>query len=257
MWTHEVTWRAREAFPGDVDVVVVPPPDALRPMSLGYREALADLLWIRALIFSGERLGHGDLAAVQRYVDGVTGLAPRFLRVYTWGGVMMIYGGEKTIRRDMVDAAIAIHRRGLEQFPESHELLFPLGMLLLHQVPSTPGYSEAERERSRREGAELVRRAAAFGADPLVRQYAATLVAEHATDALARQFLESQLATVEDADYRRLLRKKLAEIGGEASVEHVESIRRAFQAEHAAAFPYATDTIYAVIRDERTPPSPP
>jgi hypothetical protein len=64
-------------------------------------------------------------------------------------------------------------------------------MLLLHQVPSTPGYTDEERQQARAEGADLIRRAAAFGADPLVRQYAATLITDHATEQLARQFLES------------------------------------------------------------------
>lgn len=250
VWLHHRLVDAREAFPPELDISYVPPAHTLGPMSLGYREALADLLWMRALIFTGSRMGGHDRAAIGRYVDAITALAPRFLHPYTWGGVTFIYSGTSHIDRAMVDDAIAIYRRGLHEFPESHALLYPLGMLLLHQVMSTPGYTEEERAQLRIEGAELIRQAAAYGADPLVRQYAATLIRDHADDQLARQFLESQLATVEDEGYRLLLLKKLRELGGSTDVAALERTREAFRAEHEAALPYVPDGLYAVIRDE-------
>lgn len=251
-WSHEDVTARRATFAAQSDVLYVPPANYLRPMSAGYREALADLIWVRALIFSGEQIGHTDVAAVGRYVDAITGLAPRFRRAYIWGGVTPVYGGGAVVTREMVDQSIATYQKGIEQFPESHELLYPAGMLLTHQVSSTPGYSEEETAAYAAEGIEMIRKAAAFGADPLVRQYAATLVADHATEPLARQFLESQLAQAEDPDYRRMLRKKLATVGGQKSVEAVERTRNAFAAEHLQQRAFVPDTVYAVIRDDAT-----
>ncbi len=247
--------QVRSDMPDDVDVLYVPAAPYLRPMSLGYREALADLLWVRALVFGGASIGEVEATAVGRYTFAIAGLAPRFPRVYHWGGVTAVYGGAR-VNRDMVDTSIAIYRAGLEQFPESHTLLYGLGMLLTHQVGSTPGYSDAEREAARAEGTTLIRRAAAFGADPLVRQYAATLVAENAGPTLARQFLESELAQAEDADYRRMLRKKLDDIGAGASVEAVERVRRRFSAAHRARAPYVPDALFTVIEDTAAAPVP-
>lgn len=246
---HERVVQHRERFPDDVDVLYVPPARQLQVMSLGYKEALADLVWVRALIFSGERIGDNDVEAITRYVDAITGLAPRFHRPYLWGGITTVYGGSASVSREMVDQAIGIYRRGLEQYPESHELLYPLGMLLTHQVGSTPGYSAREREALSREGIELIRKAAAFGADPLVRKYAATLVSEHAaSDQLAIQFFEAQLAQAEDEAYRRLLRRKLAQLGADEALESAEQIRTAFREEHLKEAPYVPDAVYAVIR---------
>ena len=249
---HDRLRERRDGFPEDSDVLYVPPPEHLRPMSLGYREALADLLWVRALVFTGKHIGNADadVGAVTRYADAITGLSPRFHRAYVWGGVTPIYGGGKTVTRDMVDRSIAIYRRGIDHFPESHKLLYAFGMLLTHQVSSTDGYSAEEQARSAAEGIEMIRRAAAFGADPLVRQYASTLMTEHATEQMARQFLEAQLATAEDEDYRRMLRRKLAAIGGAQSVREVERIRRAFIEEHLIQLPYTPDSFYAIVRDE-------
>jgi hypothetical protein len=126
--------------------------------------------------------------------------------------------------------------------------------MLTHQVGSVPGYTEQEREAFADEGVEYIRRAASFGADPLVRQYAATLVSERGEGPLAIQFLQSQLAGAEDEDYRRMLRHRLARLGGEASIERIEQIERVrneFMAERARQAPYVPDSIYAVIRDDR------
>lgn len=254
---HERVIERREAFPPDLDVLYVPPPGHLESMSVGYREALADLIWVRALIFSGSRIGDHDLDAVSRYVDAITSLAPKFHRAYVWGGITMIYGGAKVVTRPMVERAITVYRRGLNAFPESHELHYAFGMLLTNQVTSTPGYSDEEKKQARREGAEHIRKAAAFGADPLVRQYASTLITDHATDQMAIAFLESELAQAQNEDYRTMLRVKLDRLNATASVDAVDTIREAFFAELVTQKPYMSDSLYAVIRDEASPPADP
>lgn len=242
---------ARQAdAPPEFDVLYVPPAEQLVSMSAGYREALADLIWVRALIYSGENLGNAQIEATGRYVDAIIGLAPRFRRAYLWGGITAVYSGRAEIDRPMVDRAISTYRLGIAQFPESHELLYPLGMLLLTQVPSTPGYDDDERAALRLEGIEFIRRAAAFGADPLVRQYAATLVSEHGERALAIQFLESQLAQAQDEDHRRMLYSKLSSLGGSAAAQAVDRVRQEFSSEHRARAPYLPEALYAVLRDD-------
>jgi hypothetical protein len=254
---HERALARRADASAELDVLYVPPVSYLSWMSMGYREALADLLWIRALVYTGEHLKDAEIAAVDRYVAAMNGLAPRFRRPYLWGGITSVYGGQATVTREMVDRAIAIYRRGLAEFPESHELLYPFGMLLLHQVPSTPGYDADETAVMRAEGIDAIRRAAAFGADPLVRKYAATLVAEHGADELAIQFLESQLAQAQDEDHRRMLRRKLEQIGGKEAAGRVERIREAFLRELSARAPYVPEVLWAVLREDLAPASAP
>ncbi|MCH9685052.1 MAG: hypothetical protein K0V04_26685 [Deltaproteobacteria bacterium] len=247
----------RAELPVEQDLMVLPPPQYLGPMSMGYREALADLVWVRAIVFAGNRLGADDGVLIERYVAAVTHLAPRFARPYRWGGITAIYGGTRTIDRDMVDRATNIYRDGLAQFPNDHQLLYALGMLLTYQVSSTKGYSSEERDALAAEGVEFIRRAAANGADPLVRRYAATLVSEHASSALAIQFLESQLVEAKDEDHRRLLRRKLGALTSREAVAQIERVRERFAQEHDRAAPYLPDAVYAVIRPEPGPlPSP-
>jgi hypothetical protein len=249
VWTHEAVHDRRDRFPRDQDVLYLPPANQLGPMSLGYREALADLIWIRAVIFTGDRAGGANYAWIMQYLEAINTLAPGFRRPYAWGGVVVVYSGQ-AIDRPMIDRAIGLYRRGLELFPEDHELLFALGMLLTRDVQMLPGYEPAEREAAMQEGAMLIRRAAAFGAPPLVRQLAATLVSENATDQLAIQFLEGQLLQAEDEAHRRMLERKLEVLIGEAGIESIERLRDEFEAERKQQFPYVPPDLYVLVRDE-------
>jgi len=253
LFLRNVVVEQRDAFPDEVDVSYLPPAEYLRPMSLGYREALADLVWLRALAFAGDHVTEDKLPMVERYRDAIVGLSPRFHRIYAWSGIISIYGGARLVSRPMVDLSIDSYRRGLAEFPESHELLYPLGMLLLHQVPSTPGYSETEKEASKLEGIEVIRKAAAFGADTLVRRYASTLVSRHATNALARQFLLSQLALVGDdeAEYRRALLARLSQLG-DTSASDAQRIGEHFRAAQRKHAPYVPEALFVLVGDPAT-----
>jgi hypothetical protein len=238
----------RSRFPSDQDVLYLPPAQHLGPMSLGYREALADLIWIRAVIFAGDRVGAANHEWIMDYLEAIYSLAPGFRRPYAWGGVAFIYTGDH-IDRAMIDRALALYDRALMYFPEDHELLFAAGMLLTRDVQSLPGYSEAERTAAMAKGAAHIRKAAAFGAPPLVRELAATLVSEGGADQLAIQFLESQLLQTEDEGHRRLLRQKLEATIGESGLESLERMREEFEAERRAERPYVPPDLYILIRD--------
>ncbi len=247
VWTHAGVHDRRAQFPRDQDMLYLPPTGQLVPMSLGYREALADLIWIRAVIFTGDRAGSANHGWIMRYLEAIYTLAPGFRRPYAWGGVVVIYSGE-AIDRPMVDRAIALYRRGIELFPEDHELLFALGMLLTRDVQLQPAYQPDERQAAMIEGAMLIRRAAAFGAPPLIRQLAATLVSEDATDLLAIEFLESQLLQTEDEAHRRQLERKLELLIGGTGIESLERMREEFEAERQAEFPYLLPDLYVLIQ---------
>jgi hypothetical protein len=247
VWTHHGVREAREQFPRDQDLLYLPPAQHLAPMSLGYREALADLIWIRAIVFAGDRAGATNYAWIIQYLEAIYTLAPGFRRPYAWGGVAFIYSGEN-IDRAMVDRAMQLYRQGLQHFPEDHELLFAAGMLLTRDVQTQPGYTDEERRAAMTEGVAMIRKAAAFGAPPLVRQLAATLVSEGGTDALAIQFLESQLLQAEDENHRRLLLQKLEAVQGESATEALDQLRREFEAERQAKAPYLPPDLYALIR---------
>lgn len=247
--THGNVRERRATFPKDSDVLYLPPPQHLSLMSMGYREALGDLVWVRAVVFAGDVESGRNWAWILEYLEAIFELAPQFRRPYAWGGVAFVYTGDQ-IDREMVDRSISLYRRGIEHFPEDHEMLFALGMLLARDVQSIEGYTEEEQAAAKLEGADLVRKAAAFGAPPLVRQYAATLVDDFASDQLAIQFLETQLLQAEDEGFRRMLLHKLQKLTDSQQIESIERLKTDFREERDAAYPYVPESLYAIIRRE-------
>ena len=254
IFIHKHLRAEREHFPASVDLLYLPPPDRLVPMAIGYREALADLIWIRAVVFAGTKSGSRNLDWIRRYVDTVAHLAPRFRQPYAWGGTVSVYSGGK-IDRKALDQAVALLRDGVAQFPEDHELLFALGMILYRDLSTIPGYNGDEIESGKREGISLIRKAAAFGAPPLVRQLAATLESESGSDELQIQFLEQQLLQAKDQGLRRLLQKRLSELIGETRLRAMQARKAQFEQAHQQALPYTPSDHFAVLElnDDASP----
>lgn len=249
-----LAWQARHALTlsrsaklSKESLMYLPPAERLDPMSLGYKEALADLIWLRAVVFAGNSDNRDKSNWLARYVSTINHLAPSFRQPYVWGGVVSIYSG-KEIDRAMIDQAVEIMREGVQRFPEDHELLFNLGMVLYRDYASLGDLAPALVEEKKQEGVKLIRRAAAFGASPLIRRLAASLDVEDGDDALEAEFLRRQLLRADDPALRRLLRKKLNALKLGHQVEKLELARKAFIEDHTKQYPYLPMTLYAVLR---------
>jgi tetratricopeptide (TPR) repeat protein len=63
---------------------------ALRRISLGYDDLLADIYWLRALqYFGGTRFDETDPALLYKYFDILTDLDPKFVNAYRYGGTFL------------------------------------------------------------------------------------------------------------------------------------------------------------------------
>jgi hypothetical protein len=104
------------------DPVYLPKAEYLGAMALGWRNALADVLWFRTINYFGAhyRSDHTYpwLAAM---CDLVTDLDPRAAHVYRFAGVILPW------EADQVDAGIALLKKGLRQFPDDWMLHYHLG----------------------------------------------------------------------------------------------------------------------------------
>ncbi|MGB7291419.1 MAG: hypothetical protein WBD99_04520 [Thermodesulfobacteriota bacterium] len=63
---------------------------ALRRISLGYDDLLADIYWLRALqYFGGTRFDDADSGHLYKYFDILTDLDPKFVNAYRFGGTFL------------------------------------------------------------------------------------------------------------------------------------------------------------------------
>ena len=120
------------------DIYYLPPPEWLQVMSLGHRQALADLIWLRALIYFGDEFIHkGAVKHVFNYGESMLALDPDFRRVYRWVGVAGVYTplGSST---EVMERSIDVLRRGVERFPDDGDLAWDAGATITYELLPAP-----------------------------------------------------------------------------------------------------------------------
>lgn len=143
------------------DAYLLPPPKQVAVMSLGYRSALADVLWANVLVTSGLRLSERrrfDLAV--SYLDAINELDPSWRDPYKMA-TSLITMQTKAASLEQVYAARRILERGVQERPTDAELWLILGQFVAWIVPAS--YLEDRPEEAaawKRDGAQYLKRAA-------------------------------------------------------------------------------------------------
>jgi hypothetical protein len=192
----------------------------LRAASLRYREAVADLLWVRAVLYFGLR---GEVRQpplhIDRHLEAVIGLDPHFERAYSTAAALTQY--RPGDRRETLARAIRFLERGTERFPTHWRFPFFIGAYYLEM----PARDPAEAARLRRLAADWVQRAvllgAGRGAPDWLPNLAATLLTEAGQREMALRYLEESLLTVLDEATRAQVRAKIAQLRDRVEADRV------------------------------------
>lgn len=234
------------------DVYYLPPQNALVLFSLGHRAALADLIWMKALVYFGEELYHrGDVSNLFRYTDAMLALDERFVRVYRWVASAAIYRtGDVTI--DDVHKAIAYLERAARLFPDDPNVAWDLGATYAYELAPMLPIGPA-REEARRKSLDYLEMAALHGAGPawLGLQTAGQLNSLGKKEQAVRH-LQDLYATATDPAIKAQLEQKLAALQTEAYVEAMRAAYNDLETNHARDFPYLNTSLYLLVG--RRPP---
>ncbi len=229
------------------DVYYLPPPVWLKLFSLGYREALADLIWMKALIYFGEELYHkGEVKNLYAYTDAMLALDERFLAVYRWVASCALYRtGE--ITTDDARRALAYLERGVRLFPNNGDLAWDLGATYRFELVPLLEDPE-ERNEARRRGIEHLQTAVLRGAGPpwLVLTNASQLEKLGQTEQAIHHLEEAYHSTF-DPQVRRRIEIRLRQL---RSAAHAEALRHAvsnYEQERREHFPYLSGTFYWMV----------
>jgi hypothetical protein len=129
------------------DIYYLPPPEWLQVMSLGHRRALADLIWLRALIYFGDEFESGGAVKhVFNYGDSMLALDPDFRRVYRWVGVAAVYTPTGS-PLEFIERSIDVLRRGAERFPNDGELAWDVAATITYELLPALPKDDPNRER--------------------------------------------------------------------------------------------------------------
>jgi hypothetical protein len=229
------------------DVYYLPPPNELILFSLGHRSALADLVWMKGLVYFGDEIHHrGNVANLFRYADAVLALDDHFVRVYRWVASGAIYRtGDVTV--EDVRQAIRYLERAVRLFPDDPELAWDLGATYAYElVPMLP--VGPAREEARRQSLAHLEMAALHGAGPawLGLQTASQLNSLGRKEQ-AVQHLQDLYAATSDPAMKEELGRRLATLQTEAYVEAMRAADEELEAKRKRDFPYLKTSLYLVV----------
>ncbi len=105
--------------------------DLLKRVSLGFQNLMADVYWIRAVVYYGGKrrsaINGRDFTLLDPLLTFVTTLDPRFKVAYRFGAIFLTEGYPNGPGRP--DLAIALLRRGLDASPDAWEFAHDIGFV--------------------------------------------------------------------------------------------------------------------------------
>lgn len=198
------------------DILVLPPPDQLRAMSLGYRATGADLLWAKLIVEHG--LHHEEKRAfpdMPTYIDGILDLDPAHPIIYDFVDVLLLYS---PVQGTDADARLArqYFERGLRERPYDSQVWLRYGQFMAFLAPSFLK-DQAEIDQWKQEGAYAIAHAVELGADPERNLAATSILSKSGEQKAAIAHLQRTYALTDNPDTRSQIKLKLQKL--EATVE--------------------------------------
>ncbi|HEY4177023.1 MAG TPA: hypothetical protein VGM90_09340 [Kofleriaceae bacterium] len=210
---------ASAAVPEEVAKPFVPTPDAVPYLSLGYREMVADLLYVRLVGYfavSPDPDSGGALA------EAIVALDPQFQPAYEFGAIALTDARSTPVQARQLQA-IALLERGIKAFPRSWKLPTLAGQLYVGDLMTT---DKAQREKWDERGAMLLESASRKpGAPADSAMIAATLQTRIGKQQRAIENLDEILLLTEDPKARTKILEQLAQLSHENSDELAAEIQ--------------------------------
>jgi hypothetical protein len=243
--------QTRATWPKDANLPFAPSAGAAPYVSLGYRETMADLLWIRAIGYVG---GDDDRSAGTRaLVEAIVALDPRFERIYPFAGAALSALGTEPTTEDLL-ASIRLLERGMKEFPQNCKIPLLAGQIYTVELASD---DPEQVKRWQLEGAQYIERAARIpGCKKDIGTFAAHLRTKLGQREKAIRDLRELILYTDSATERQKLIDKLAELEEKeagAIAYELEMEKKKFEEEWAATRPEVPPTLYLLLGP---PPAP-
>jgi tetratricopeptide (TPR) repeat protein len=232
------------------DVYALPSPEQTVVASLGYRSALADLIFANVLVSYGLHFQEKRrFEFVGEYLDTVNALDPKFRDPYRFADTLLTLGPVPPSADDYHKAR-EILERGLAEHPYDGELHATAGQFMAYLAPSNLK-DPAQKKEFRLAGAKVLARACELVGQNESLPYHCLTAAALFTRAGEReatiQFLERVLSVVDNEEVRNLALGYLEKKVGEREHERVSRRIQAFRERWSEDLPFASKDTMLVI----------
>jgi hypothetical protein len=233
------------------DVLTLPPPSMLVAASLGYRAALADLLYTSTVITYGI---HGEERRrweyVGHYLDSVVALDPTFCQTYRYADTFIIYQPVGSPGPDEVRHARRLLEKGLEMCASDGRLWLSAGQFMIF-IGTQFLTDDAEKADFRAAGAKMLARAAELVSDNENIQWqalaAAGVFTREGNREAAIAFLERVYHITDDEKLKANVKGRLAALRQEAAIDEAKRRSEVFNAIWGRDLPFVSRTSVLVL----------
>jgi hypothetical protein len=214
------------------DTYALAPPEQVVVSSLGYRSAVADLIFAHVLVSAGLHLQQKRLFEFAAdYLDTINALDPMFRDGYRFADAIITLQ-TAPVPREKYYRARTILERGTAALPYDQELWSAAGQFLAYLAPAQLE-TEEEREKWRQQGAKFLARACELiGTNenvPFQCVTAATLFTQGGNVEASRTFLKKMRLLVDDPELLELIDYKLARLDGESARDEARARAARFE----------------------------
>jgi len=232
------------------DVYPFGSPDQMIVASLGYRSALADLVFVHVRIAYGLHFEEKRrFEFVGAYLDAINALDPKFRDPYVRADTFLTLGPMPARLEDYVKAR-EVFARGRKEFPYDTELWSASGQFLAYLAPGSLPTREMK-DAWRLEGAKVLDRACELANDNQNVPYqcitAANLFANAGEREAAIGSLQRLLAVNDDPEIERIALGYLGRHLDERAREREELRKGAFRVVWKADLPFVTKNLMLAV----------
>jgi hypothetical protein len=221
-----------------------PSPQVAPIVVVGYREAAADLMWIRLLGYWG---GEATAQGITALVEAIAALDPRFQRIYVTGAHAMTIADHGVTQATFLDA-LELLKNGRAQFPDDYTLYELAAEIMTGDLKTT---DPAERRRWDDEGLQLMEAALRKpNAPTYAATWAATMRSKLGQKQRAIRDLREMILLTRDVDARKKMIDKLAQLEDTDSADIASELyaeKRRFDAAWQRDRPSIPPTMYILL----------
>ena len=233
------------------DVLTLPPPAMLVAASLGYRAALADLLYTSTVITYGI---HGEERRrwefVGQYLDSIVALDPTFCQTYRYADTFIIYQPVGSPGPEEVRHARRLLEKGLAMCPTDGRLWLSAGQFMVF-IGTQFLTDDTEKAAFRAAGAKMLARAAELVSDNENIHWqalaAAGVFTREGNREAAIAFLERVFHITDDEKLKANVATKLSALRQEAAIDEAKRRSELFNEIWGRDLPFMSRTGLLVL----------
>lgn len=234
------------------EIYTLPPPEALPAVSLGYRSAMADWLFTKAIIshaMHAERKERFD--AVADYLEAILALDPTLRDTYRFADSLIVYHAVGEPTPELIRRAWRILETGLDLRPGDADLWLTTGQFMAFIAPQWLPDKE-EQAAFRALGAQQLARAselAGEGGENVVWQSLAAVgvFTKAGEREAAIGYLERAYMVTDSEELREQIAARLSGLRQDAEFDRVRSMNERFQRAWQEDLPFISRTKLLVV----------